>query len=351
MVHFSFFHLLAFFTLASGKPILIPRLAQDVSQGGTQGLFSVSLESLGSTSVKAQVTNVGTNAVRLVQRGGILDQLPTRKVSLKGTGSDPTFAGVQVKYVLSHLSPEAFVRLSPNQTVESIFDITDIYPDLSPNQEYTAAAEGTLEYTTLDNPRKFSHAHYTSNSISVQTPKELAKRLEIRSTLECTGEYNQLVQNALKRAASMATAASADARSGSANFEKFFKSTNQDDRDEVADRLEAIAREATTTGELTYYCEPTALDYCGGNIAAMTYPTENKVVNCPGYYETPAENNYCNYLDQAAISLHEFAHATAVYSPGTEDITYGYESVLQLSTSLAKNNADSFAYYASGRTE
>ncbi|KAL2822649.1 Deuterolysin metalloprotease family-domain-containing protein [Aspergillus granulosus] len=342
-----FFHLLAVLTLVSGKPILIPRLAQAASQDDTPAtLFDVTLESLENTTVKAEITNVGTEGFRLVQRGGILDHVPTKKVIVKGGDTDPIFTGVRVEYILSHLTAEGFVTISPNQTISSIFDVADLYA-LTPGQEYTAVADGALEYTTLTNKTKFHNIDYLSNTITFTAPADVKNRLEDRSTLVCSDEYNQVVQEAIARAAEMATAAAADARAGSALFEKFFKSTSESDREEVAGRLEAIATEATTTGQLTYYCEPQDMDYCAANVAAMMYPSLDRVVNCPGYYSSTKVSNYCGYLDQAGITLHEYAHAESLYPPGTEDIVYGYEGVLSLSTERAKNNADSFAYYAS----
>lgn len=262
---------------------------------------------------------------------------------------NPTFNGAEVTYINSHLSPDAFVHLAPNQTIESIFDIANSH-DLSPGAKYSAIADGTLEFTRSSNPKKFSIAPYKSNAISFDAPEQLTKDLSTRSTLEsCDGEYSSRVKKALERAAKMATAGAEDARNGNSSlFEKFFMSTSESDRKEVAERLDAIAKEATSKGVLTYYCQPSAQDSCGGNIAAVTYPTEDRVVNCQGYYESTEVSDTCNFLDQAAISLHEFSHATSVYDPGTEDVAYGYESVLQLSTQQAKNNADSFAYYASG---
>ncbi|KAL3456772.1 Deuterolysin metalloprotease family-domain-containing protein [Aspergillus heterothallicus] len=343
-----FFHLLAVLTLVAGKPILIPKLAQRASlDDAVTTLFDVTLKPLENTTVKAQVTNIGTEGLRLVQRGGILDHVPTKKVIVKGGDTDPTFTGVRVEYILSHLTAEGFVTINPNETVASTFDIADLYA-LTPGQEYTAVADGALEYTTLADETKFYNVDYLSNTITFTAPEDVKNRLEDRSTLVCSDEYNADVQEAIARAAKMATAAAADARSGnSALFEKFFKSTAESDREEVAGRLEAIATEATTTGKLTYYCEPQDMDYCAANVAAMMYPSLDRVVNCPGYYTSTKVSNYCGYLDQAAITLHEYAHAESLYPPGTEDIVYGYEGVLSLNTERAKNNADSFAYYAS----
>ncbi|KAL4810832.1 Deuterolysin metalloprotease family-domain-containing protein [Aspergillus unguis] len=340
-----FFYLLAgLLTLASGKPILLPRLAQEAAQPSPS--FDVHLEALGNTTVKAHVTNLGADGVRIVQRGGVLDKAPTKKVTVTGGDSDPTFTGVRVEYVLSHLTGDGFVEVSPNQTIASVFDIADFY-DLTPGQEYTAISNDHIEYTTLLDEKKFLTYRYKSNNITFTAPTDVKNRLQERSTLECSGEYNDLVQNAISRAAEMATAAAKDARTGSDLLKKFFKSTDESVINEVAGRLDAIAKEATTTGQLTYYCQPTSEDYCAGNVAAMTYPTLNRVVNCPGYYESTKVSNYCGYLDQAGITLHEYSHATALYSPGTEDVAYGYDSVLSLDTQDSLNNADNFAYYAS----
>ncbi|KAL2813518.1 Deuterolysin metalloprotease family-domain-containing protein [Aspergillus granulosus] len=337
-----FVYLLAALTLASGKPILMSRLDQDALQLS----FDVTLQSLGNTTVQAQVTNLGSEGVRLVRRGGILDPVATKKVTIHGSDAEADFTGAYVGYHLSHLTDEAFVQISPNQTVTSVFDIDTFYT-LSAGQEYTAVANGVLEYTTLTNKKKFHTFVYESNNITFTAPAEV-KRLKARTTLDCSNdEYNEKVQNAISRAAKMATAGAADARNGASdNFQKFFFTTDQDALDEVAGRLEAIAEEATTTGVMTYYCAPRSQDDCSGNVAAMTYPSENIIVNCDLYYDTEASSNWCGYLDQGGIALHEYTHASGVYSPGTEDVVYGYDSVQTLDTTSALNNADSYAYYA-----
>ncbi|KAL4960372.1 Deuterolysin metalloprotease family-domain-containing protein [Aspergillus stella-maris] len=343
-----FFHLLAVLTLVAGKPILLPRQDQGATQAVASPSFDVTIESLGNTTIKAHVKNLGTDAYRLVQRGDILDHVPTKKVNIAGGDEESTFTGVRVEYIVSHLTSDGFVQIEPDQSVASVFDVAEIYA-LTPGQEYTAVAKGALEYTTLDNEKKFLTFPYTSNNISFTAPTDVTNRLEDRSSLQCSDEYNSIVQEAISRAAKMATAGAQDARSGQASalFQKFFKSTSQDDLDTVAGRLEAIAKEATTTGQLTYYCEPTSEDYCSANVAAMMYPSLNRVVNCPGYYSSTKVSDYCGYLDQAGITLHEYAHATALYAPGTEDIAYGIDSVLEIDTADSLNNADNFAYYAS----
>ncbi|OJJ64728.1 hypothetical protein ASPSYDRAFT_138625, partial [Aspergillus sydowii CBS 593.65] len=318
----------------------MPRLAQDASKPS----FDVTLESLGDSTVRAAVTNTGNEAVRLVRRGGILDHVATKKVRVDHGDIEAVFKGAQVKYIRSHLNDDAFVQLAPNETVTSVFDVADSH-DLS-DGDHTAVSNGALEYTTLTDKEKFNTFHYKSNKISF-TASDNANRLRARSTIDCSdNEYNSAVKAAISRAGEMAKAGAADARKGaSANFKKFFFTESQDALDEVAGRLEAIASEATSTGKMTYYCAPRSRDDCTGNIAAMTYPSDNIVVNCDLYYETEASSDTCGYLDQGGIALHEFTHATGIYSPGTEDIAYGYEEVQSLDTDRALNNADSYAYY------
>ncbi|KAA8647708.1 hypothetical protein EYZ11_005752 [Aspergillus tanneri] len=307
-----FFQLLPLLTLATGKPVL-PRQASDTPQGA-HDLIDVRLDAIGNSTVKAYITNNGNEDLRFVKSGSILDNdHPTKKVQVTGQKHNPTFNGAEVTYVNSHLTNDAFVNLPRKQTIESVFDVADSH-DLTAGEKYSVVADGSLEYTRASDPKKFIMVPYKSNEISFEAP-EAKKGLTSRATLDCSGEYSQKVKAALERAAKMATAGAKDARDGKTGlFKKFFMSDSQADKTEVADRLDAIAKEATSKGTLTYYCQPTGQDSCGGNIAAITYPTENRVVNCQAYYETPAESDQCNYLDQAAISLHEFSHATSVYT-------------------------------------
>lgn len=76
-----FFQLLAFLTLAAGKPVFIPRQVPDTPRvGRSLQPVDIRLSSLGNTTVKAEVTNVMGEQLRLVKSGGIFDRLPTKKL-------------------------------------------------------------------------------------------------------------------------------------------------------------------------------------------------------------------------------------------------------------------------------
>ncbi|KAL4770055.1 hypothetical protein BDW60DRAFT_209456 [Aspergillus nidulans var. acristatus] len=240
------------------------------------------------------------------------------------------FSGVHVHYVLTHLNAAVFVQLSLNQTVDSVFDIGSMYT-LSAGQEYTAIANGVLEYTTMADIETFFSYSYKSNKISFKAPSS-HNNVKARTMVEYSNsDNNTKIHNAIERAPKMATAGAADARN-------------------VAERLGAIATEMITTSSSYYYCEPrdqSYLQYCDGNVAAFTVVQHNTIVICDLYYDTLETSNSCSYLGQGGIVLYEFTHASQVNSPGTEDVVYGYENVQsQQDTEKAHNNADSYAYYA-----
>jgi len=50
--------------------------------------------------------------------------------------------------------------------------------------------------------------------------------------------------------------------------------------------------------------------------------------------------------DQVSSMLHELTHLGAIYSPQTADHGYMYKEVLELNTTTALDNAQSYASYA-----
>ena len=168
----------------------------------------------------------------------------------------------------------------------------------------------------------------------------------------CSGSRGSQLSQALSNSAALANMAAQAARSGSASkFQEYFKTTDSSVRQVVANRLSAVAREASSSssGATVYYCSD-PYGYCEPNVLAYTVPSRNLIANCEIYYTyLPALTGSCHAQDQATTTLHEFTHAPGVYSPGTQDLGYGYQAATSLSSSQAVNNADSYALYANGR--
>lgn len=168
---------------------------------------------------------------------------------------------------------------------------------------------------------------------------------------ECSGEKQSALETALKNSADLATKAATAAESGDdARFKEYFMTTDAQTRSTVVERLQAVAKESssTTSGGTSYYCEDT-LGYCEPNVLAWTLPSQNIIANCDIYYsELPPLASGCHDQDQATTTLHEFTHAPGAYSPGTDDLGYGYDAATALSAEEALNNADTYALFANG---
>ena len=81
-------------------------------------------------------------------------------------------------------------------------------------------------------------------------------------------------------------------------------------------------------------------------------PSMNLVVNCPIYFSRlTALSSTCHAQDQASTTLHEMAHAPAVYSPYCQDNGYGYAAATRLTSALTVLNAGSYALYANGELD
>jgi deuterolysin len=167
----------------------------------------------------------------------------------------------------------------------------------------------------------------------------------------CTKDQNAEVDAAVKRAASLSTAAADAAVNGDARiFEYYFRTTDTATRQEVAARFEAIANETSSVGggKVTYNCGNGLTQSDCGDALAYAVPSKNMVVNCPSWYIIVPETDDCGGKDQGLAMIHELTHLGDVYSPPATDIAYGYDAIVSLSKEDAIVNADTYLYYASG---
>lgn len=218
----------------------------------------------------------------------------------------------------------------------------------------TVRAKGLVSLITGN--KISGHIPFSSNEITIQVDAKRAssvqravKPLNRRSKIEsCPDTQRPVLIKSLKNAASLANAAADAALAGtSPQFEPLFKSSSKEVRSAVADRLHAIAKEASSTssGVITYYCND-PYKYCSPALMAYTLPDKSITVNCDVFYKYPALDDTCFDQDQATTIIHEFTHAPAVYSPGTGDFAAGYDEATKLSAEKALKNADTYALFA-----
>lgn len=254
------------------------------------------------------------------------------------------------------LTSEALTTLAAGETLEDEFDIAAT-SDLSHGGPVVLRSSGLVPL--VNDGVVSGYLPYHSNDLKIDVDADKAasvskavRPLSRRTHESCSNASRKsALERALRNTASLATAAAKAAQSGSSSkFAEYFKTTSSSTRSVVAARLQAVAREAqsTTSGGTTYYCTD-VLGYCETNVLAYTLPSQNIIANCDIYYsDLPALASRCHAQDQATTSLHEFTHAPAVYSPGTDDLGYGYSAATSLSTNDALNNADTYALYANG---
>ena len=93
-----------------------PTLSIDVSD-------PESVKSLNELSVVATVTNTGSEAVKVLKAGSVLDdQLPTRSFFVKKGDSKVDFSGVKVTLAMDKLGEDNYVTIQPGSSVNATHD-------------------------------------------------------------------------------------------------------------------------------------------------------------------------------------------------------------------------------------
>ncbi|KAJ5159378.1 uncharacterized protein N7482_006382 [Penicillium canariense] len=319
----------------------------------TSGL-DVTLSQVSDTRIKAVVKNTGSEEVTFVHLNFFRDSAPVKKVAVYKDENEVTFEGIKRRFKLQGLTSEALTTLAAGEILEDEFDIAAT-SDLSHGGPVLLRSNGLVPL--VNDGAVSGYLPYHSNDLKIEVDAVKAaqvtkaiKTLTRRTQESCSNaSRKRALETALKNAASLATAAAKAAQSGSAaKFTEYFKSADSSTRQTVAARLQAVAKEAqsTSSGGTKYYCSD-VLGYCETNVLAYTLPSQNVIANCDIYYsELPALTTSCHNQDQATTTLHEFTHAPAVYSPGTDDLGYGYSAATALSSSEAVMNADTYALYA-----
>ncbi|EAW10799.1 putative penicillolysin/deuterolysin metalloprotease [Aspergillus clavatus NRRL 1] len=316
--------------------------------------LDVTLSQIDNTRVKAVVKNTGAEEVTFVHLNFFRDAAPVKKVSLFRNATEVPFNGIKLRFRNKGLTDDVLTTLAAGATFEDEFDIAST-ADLTEGGVVTVRSQGVVPLTK-DN-KVSGYIPFTSNEIELEVDGAKAAAVPAAINLldrrtkvaSCSGSRATALQTALRNTVSLANAAASAAESGSSSrFSEYFKTTSSATRSTVAARLRAVAREAgsTSSGKTTYYCgDP--YGYCDPNVLAYTLPSKNIVANCDIYYsDLPALARSCHAQDQATTTLHEFTHAPGVYSPGTDDLGYGYQAATALSTSDALNNADTYALFA-----
>lgn len=347
------FTALALAGLASAASVDTKELASTVS---------VSLSSVDHTTVKATITNNGAKGYNIMHKGTILDTLPVNKFHVSKDATEAEFQGVSLRMSTKNFQEEDFTALAAGETKEVTVNLAEIY-GLDASGKYDVNAVGNFRFAELGSTElvQGGSLRFESNQVSLevdatrsrQTVKAVHASLAGRSTIssDCSASQKSTIADGERRCAAQANAAADAALNGSASkFQEYFKSTATADRQLVANRLKAVAKECTSTpgGILDVHCDD-IYNYCQGNTFAYTVSADDAVVWCNQYWASDLETNQCHGDDKTGTTIHEYTHASHVFSPGTRDNAYGYPDCMRLSRTQALNNADTYEYYANGK--
>ncbi|CBX98759.1 hypothetical protein LEMA_P079980.1 [Plenodomus lingam JN3] len=316
--------------------------------------LTVELSAAGNSEVKVKVTNTGAKAVNLLSKGTFLDEeLPVEKVSIysKGGSEQVPFEGIKVRLLTTGLSKDDFVTLAAGETKETTIETAALH-SLNNGGDFEVFAKGLLPFAAEGSTKLSGSLNYESNKLTMSVDGALAatvrKALDKRTVIgsSCTGSKLTTIRTALSNCARLASSAASAASAGT-KLNTYFKSTTSSTRNTVSNRLTAVSSDCGGTGSKTTTNCNDPYGGCSSNVLAYTVPSQNFITYCPLFFnELPALTSTCHGQDQATTVLHEETHAPGVYSPGTDDLGYGYAAATALSTSQALNNADSFALYA-----
>jgi deuterolysin len=274
-----------------------------------------------------------------------------RLTSFPGTKVD--FEGIKIRLLTTGLSSEDFTSLAVGETKTVTVETAALH-SLNEGGDFDVYAEGLIPYAEADSTELSGSYSYSSNkltmtvdgAIAATVEKALAKRTVIGSS--CTGTKLSTIRTALSNCQRLASSAASAASAGT-KLSTYYKSTTTSTKNTVNARLTAVARDCGGTGSATTTNCNDPYGGCSSNVLAYTVPSANFITYCPLFFSAlPALASSCHQQDQATTVLHEETHAPGVYSPGTDDLAYGYNAAIQLSTSQALNNADTYALYANG---
>ena len=271
-------------------------------------------------------------------------------------GTQVAFEGIKIRLLTTGLTTDEFMSLRAGETKTVTVETAALH-SLSEGGDFDVYAEGIIPYAEADSTELSGSYTYSSNkltmtvdgAVAATVEKAIAKRTVVGSS--CTGTKLTTVRTALANCQRLASAASSAASAGT-KLTTYFKSTSSSTESTVSRRLAAVASDCGGSGSATSTNCNDPYSGCSSNVLAYTVPSANFITYCNIFFTAlPALASSCHAQDQATTVIHEETHAPGVYSPGTDDIAYGYSAASQLSTSQALNNADSYALYANGKSD
>ncbi|KAI0763229.1 Metalloprotease [Irpex lacteus] len=311
-----------------------------------------SVHSIDDIKVTAAVTNTGSEAIKVLKYGTVLDgDMPTRSFAVSKDGVLADFTGIKISVDLEQIGEEAFVTIPAGETVTVSHDVAPLY-DFESLGAGTYTFEPVTTFQTVDAEAKPNAFKVSAASFKVEVKHDVAKRelkvLDKRARNACTSSsYSSFISSAYSEGKSLASIASSYVASNGANslFKSYFGSTSTST---VRSVLNNVANENSSSRTLN--CSD-PYGACTSGVIAYTVTSTTNVYFCSIFYNEVTTSRLCSGTSVASRNirggtvLHELTHATS----GTVDVGYGcsYDQNLGSSSpSQAARNADNYNCFA-----
>lgn len=318
-----------------------------------------SVSSIDNITVTAAVTNTGSEAVKVIKYGTVLDSgLPTASFQVSKAGKPAKFTGVKLMVDPDALDDSAFVVIGAGETVTVEHEVASLY-------DFETLGLGTFTFTPKtsfqvvdDQDASLNKFKIAAAEITVDVQSDVARReipgpttttKEKRSTVSCSNaSQSSFIAASYTEGKALASIAASyiSSNSGGSLYRSYFGTTSTST---VRTKFTNVANENTSSRTLS--CSDPYSVCSGGVIAYTLLSGVNPIYYCSIFYNEVTTSRLCSGTSVASrnirggTTLHELTHATS----GTDDIGYGCsydQSLASSNPSQAAINADNYNCFA-----
>ncbi|RPD55117.1 Metalloprotease [Lentinus tigrinus ALCF2SS1-7] len=344
---------LAFITLATSAVLSLATPAKRAPALEVSVTAPTEVHSIDDIKVTAAVTNTGSEDVKVLKFGTVLDNhYPTRSFTVSKDGLVANFTGIKLQIDLDAVDDTAYVVIPAGETVVVEHEVAPLY-------NFEELGTGAFEFEPVTDFQVVEadakpHAYKVSASkVKVNVKSDVAKREikaahEKRARVTCSNSsQNSFISSSYSEGKSLASIAANYVSSNGANslFRSYFGSASTST---VRSVLSAVASENSSSRTLS--CTDT-YGYCDPGVIAYTLISTTNIYFCSIFFNEVASSRLCSGTTVASRNirggtvLHELTHAVA----GTTDVGYGCSYDMSLgssSPSQAVRNADNYNCFA-----
>lgn len=310
-----------------------------VSVAGPSG----SVNSIDDLKFIASVTNTGSEAVKIMKYGTILDgKLPTRSFTVTKDGKEVAFTGIKMTVTLE--DEGVYTVINPGETVTVEHEVAHLF-------DFATAGPGKYSFTPITNfsvneNDAVSKVSADTTAVEIEVAGDLTKRdlpqLNKRAVDICTtSSRKSFIDSSYSEAKTLARGASSyiSSRGASDSLYKAYYGTTSTST--VTGILNAVANENSSSRTLS--CVDT-YGGCSSGVIAYTVISTTNIYFCSIFFNEATTASLCSGTTVASRNarggtvLHELTHAVG----GTDDITYGCSADQALSNSQKVANADNY---------